>query len=366
MREIEAHVSRSIARYGIAGKVRIEGDQVVLDAPDASVATEVGDLPATWAELSAAERQRRVSALARSLVLERGGVEKRPAPRSARGALLLVGAIVATAGAWYALRPEAAPPVELGSAPRAQGDDEALEIEKRACEASSARAERGETLTGTDTRGWVVELSLLRRGEPDVVFDPGLLAFIERAPGRLVGRFVWAGAREISSLEGPGTEVEVVDAGAVGKNMRGASLLFKGRYVSPYFSAERRAAFVRTASAIAERLAATYVGLEARCAHLGTRALGAWFRGPDAPGTAAALVWFMGERRGKFDAVFERADVVDGPMIERWISAHGGVVASNAPPASCFGSKVDMDKDTRCVPDRASPAFPRRTMVHLR
>jgi hypothetical protein len=231
-------------------------------------------------------------------------------------------------GGWLFVRSRNAalsPQAPLGAL---DDDDEALELEKRACEASSSRAALGETLGPSDTRGWVVELSLIRRGEPDVVFDPGLLAFVERAPGRLVGRFVWAGAREISALEGPGTEVEVIDAGPIGKNMRGATLVFKGRYVAPYFSAERRAAFVRTASAISERLATTFAGLQARCAHQQARWAGAWFRGPSPSGAAAALIWFMGERQGRFDAVDERADVVDAATVERWVVAHGGALAA--------------------------------------
>lgn len=333
LREIETLVQRAIARYGIAGKVRIEADQVVLDAPGGGGATEIGDLATSWPELSVAERQRRIGALARTLVVERGVHARRAPERSARLWLGAGGLLALAAGAFLLTRsrdtgPQAAAPAAMVE------DDEALELEKRACEASSARAAKGATLDQDDTRGWVVELSLLRRGEPDVVFDPGLLAFIERAPGRLVGRFVWAGAREISALEGPGTEVEVLDAGPVGKHMRGATLVFKGRYVKPYFSRDRRDAFVRTATAISERLATTFAGLQARCAHQPARFAGAWFRGPSESGAAAAMVWFMGERQGRFDAVAERADVIDRVTIERFVGAHGGALASAGGPTT--------------------------------
>jgi hypothetical protein len=323
LREIESLLAKSIARYGIAGKVRVDGEEVVLDGPDGGVATEIGDLAASWGELAVTERQRRVTALARTLVIERG-VNRGQAPdRSLRGYAIGLSVLALAVGTWLYVRSgDAIAPSEPGE-PTFE-HDEVLELEKRACETSSARAQRGETLTALETRGWVVELSLLRRGDPDVVFDPGLLAFVERSPGRLVGRFVWAGAPELSGLEGPGTEVEVVDAGAVGKNLKGATLIFKGRYVAPFFSAERRGAYVRIAEAISERLATTYAGLEARCAHLPERHAGAWFRAPKPSGAAAALVWFMGQRTGRFDAVHERADVVDSATLEGWLIAHGG------------------------------------------
>jgi hypothetical protein len=46
--------------------------------------------------------------------------------------------------------------------------------------------------------------------------------------------------------------------------------------------------------AIADRLAARFAGLYARCAGGDTHHVGAWFRGPEPAGAAAALVFFMG------------------------------------------------------------------------
>ncbi len=123
-------------------------------------------------------------------------------------------------------------------------------------------------------------------------------------------------------------EMGIVNTGKV--NLRGATLVFKGRYVEPYFAPETRTAFVRTAGAIAERLATTYAALYARCAHLPARHAGAWFRGSDAAGATTALVYFMATASGGSDArrdldrIQARTGGVERTQLKRWIGAHGG------------------------------------------
>jgi hypothetical protein len=330
LREIEARVAQSIARYGVAGKVRIEGDQVVLEGSDPPAATEIGDLAAQWAELAVVERQRRIAALARTLVVARGVQRKsrpRRAARSWLGAIVIAGSALV---AWLFVRQQrGGEPVPVAPL-AAVADDELAEIEKRGCDAASERADRGQMPSAAQAGGWVVELSLLRRGDPNVVFDPGLLAFVQRAPGRLHGRFVWAGAREISSLDGAGTEVEVVESSERG--LSGARLLFKGRYVEPYFSPGQRAAFERTASAIADRLAATHAGLYARCAHRPLRHAGAWFRGPGAAGSATSLVHFMAPPKEGFESIERRAKSVAPSQLAAWTRPYRAQIEDGAHP----------------------------------
>lgn len=340
LREIELRVGRAVSRYGVGGTVRIEGDDVVLDTAGALVATELGDLASSWQELDSDEKQRRVTALARTLVVSRG-IGKAPPRKNRRGQLLaLLFVTLALAGAYFGYQhfdrsgdPAPGPSEEEVEAARAR------ERARQACEEASARAERGETIAPGDTRGWVVELALMRGDGPSLAFDPGLLAFVDRAPGRFRGRFVWAGAPEIARHQGPGTHVEVIKIGIPNAALRGVSLLFEGRYVAQYFDRDGRAAFVRTAEAIAARLDVPYAAIYARCAHLPARHAAAWIRGPSSAGAAAALIYYLAPTRdaggaplsfspSAFGRIAAASEDVELEVVQRLVAPHGGDAAT--------------------------------------
>jgi hypothetical protein len=70
--------------------------------------------------------------------------------------------------------------------------------------------------------------------------------------------------------------------------------VFSGRYVAPYFDDAERQEFVALARGVTDALGGSYAGLYARCAAGTSHHLGSWFRGPNARGAVASLLYFMG------------------------------------------------------------------------
>jgi hypothetical protein len=143
-----------------------------------------------------------------------------------------------------------------------------------------------------------VELTVLRApdGEPPTA-DPALAAFFERAAGSSKGRVRSPKFPVLSALEGPDTAVVVGDASVPplgAPHLRGAAFVFSGRYAAPYFDDGERQEFVALARGITDALGGSYAGLYARCAAGTSHHLGSWFRGPNARGTVASLLYFMG------------------------------------------------------------------------
>ena len=339
IKEIEGRVGRAVTRYGIAGTVRIVGDEILLESASSRVATEISDLLASWLDLDGDERQRRISALARTLVVARGVRRTEPPKSRKRQLLMLLAAtlLLAAAVVGYQKWHESSAAATLPSEAEAAAAAERQRVQK-ACEVASERASRGETLGPNDTLGFVVELVLLREDDSTLVFDPGLLAFVDRAPGRFRGRFVWAGAPEIRKHEGPGSHVELIKTNEPKALPRGVTLIFNGNYVRPYFSPTEREAFLRTARTMAERLDATYAAVYARCAHLPERHAAAWLLGPSSSGAAASLVYFMGTdgsaggpmppSPGSFPRIRKATSGVDLGALQRMVSVHGGTATA--------------------------------------
>ncbi len=309
-REIVTRVAEAVARFGVAGDVRVDGDDVVLEGYGPTVVVPLGSSPGEWGALAPEIRLRRCNDIARRLVGERRA-SSAPPPRQQRGlgpgwlapAAITLTAIAAVYGVWHLLAPGppgAAPASQAPAAPvssAARAEHLRTERAERVCNEARSRAVRGSTLGPTDVEGWVVEIGLLRPGNtPDLVFDPGLSSFVERAPGKRTGRFAWNGAPALGALSGPDTEVEIDDASVPADQpaWRGVTLTFRGRYAARYFHDDQRPDFVRIASTLAERLGATYAGLYARCDGGATHHVGSWFEGPGPGGATTAMMYFMG------------------------------------------------------------------------
>lgn len=354
--DLETLVAEAVARFGTAGRVRVEGDRIHLQGHGANTTAPIGPLLEQWDELSPELKQRRATALARQLVERRRASSPPPAPaRAFRLPSALAPLLILTAGgaavymAYLKLTPPrdaespSATPGGSASAAPALGS-EAYEQERQArearvCALTRERVLRGTTVGPMDVEGWVVELVLLRAADADLTFDPALAAFIERRPGQLSGRFVWASAPLLAEREGPGTTVEIADA-REGEALRGVRLTFSGRYVISYFTETQRSEYVRAAAALSDRLDARYGALFARCARSTTHELGAWFRGPGPAGAAASLVHFIAgqaapaqllpEQGGASAGLPEltaRALPLDRARVARTIGAHGGMIA---------------------------------------
>jgi serine/threonine-protein kinase len=308
--EIEVLIGEAVARFGVAGRVRIAAGVALLEGSGPTSRVEIGALLEQWDTLPRDIRHRRVNELARQLVGDRRAATKTlPGRRFAVLGWILPLLIVVGGGALVYVAYQMLAPgqhgraaVETPDGPAAPsstlGDEDRSQRGARICNITRARVMRGASVGPADVEGWVVELVLLRAGDtPPLDLDPGLDAFIRRSPGQASGSFVWDGAQVLAALHGPMTHVTVTDASLPpsGKaRFRGVALTFSGRYVTPYFTESERGDYLKTADALATRLGALYGALYAHCAGGTTHHIGSWFRGPDPAGAAAALVYFVG------------------------------------------------------------------------
>ncbi|HOU92435.1 MAG TPA: hypothetical protein PLU22_15385, partial [Polyangiaceae bacterium] len=70
-RDVERHVREAVARFGVAGEVRLEGGSVWLVTTGGSVAADATNLTRDWVRLSLEDRRWAATGLARSLVERR-------------------------------------------------------------------------------------------------------------------------------------------------------------------------------------------------------------------------------------------------------------------------------------------------------
>jgi serine/threonine-protein kinase len=308
-REVASMANEALARFGMAGQIEISGPDVVLFGNGPTVSVELGPLLDQWDSLPSDLRKRKASDLARQLVTKRRSLLQ--AAGSGRRdsslvkllplAILALGAAAAIAA--YRILGPGRIKAQAARTSSAVAATESYELERQArarrvCDATRARVVRGATVGPTDVEGWVVELALLRRGDtPPLVGDPAFASFVAVEPGKSEGRWIHAGTPELKARSGPETSVRIADSSlpsGAGVAWRGVVLTFGGRYVTPFFEDGSRMEFVTAASALSDALGAVYGALYARCGHGTSHHLGAWFRGPNPGGAAAAVIYFMG------------------------------------------------------------------------
>jgi hypothetical protein len=166
---------------------------------------------------------------------------------------------------------------------------------ERVCEATRSRILRGATVGPSDVEGWVVEIALVRAaGDP--ASNASLGEFLQKNAEGGGMKLAWNGAKELSSVEGVDTDVEMRSDSFVanGAAAHVLHLTFRGKYVKPFFDAGDRAAYLRLANALADKLHADLGALYARCALATTHHMGAWFLGADPGAAVSALVYWMG------------------------------------------------------------------------
>jgi hypothetical protein len=119
--------------------------------------------------------------------------------------------------------------------------------------------------------------------------------------------------------------------------------VFREGYARVFLEPETRQRFVLMADRLADAVGAEAGALYARCAHLTTHDIGAWFHGVDSPGAAAAMVYQMGffaegpvldrgaitairTPGGELDALRKAAAEVDHDLLPKLVTAQGGTV----------------------------------------
>lgn len=365
---IAALVAEAVARFGVAGEVKVRGGFISLQGAGPTAERELGSLARQWDGLHPEEQRRRALELARQLVSQRrsslpASSVKAPAKTvwtlphwalPAGVACALLGGFVVY-GRFY----RAQQPFPQGSAaPSAAHTADAYERERQlrlqhTCSETEARVMRGATVGPVDVDGWVVELTLLRPAAlGPLSADPQLAKFVRLGKDSRTGQLVWSEALELSQLSSPATRVEIADQVHPERGepeLRGLTIGFFGQFVGAYFDETQRPRFMQVASAVSEHLGATHAGLYARCEHSQSHQLGSWFRGNTPSDAAAVLVLLMGvyaavpqlptpllvgeapdsglDRARTLAIIRDRTKTLDRAQIARILSDHGGLIA---------------------------------------
>ncbi len=362
-REVPAAIEEALSRYGIAGRVSLEGTQVLLMGHGSTVSLDGSEL-SDWAALDAPGKRRLVERLARELAQQRRPASVAPPSRSFSGTGVagpLVGSVVLAVAALAAWRYGFS-----GSAPVAPvGDRKAMlqpqptvvepTREVRAadsCAKVRARIATGGSVTPLDTDGWIVQISLIGRGPGLGPDNPKLTPFFDQpSPGTTARHVRWPDAPELAKVDNPETFVTLGPEPLASMPSffgTGLRVTLSGGYVSAYFDESRRLSVQRLAAALYEATDARYGALYARCATGTTNHIGAWFRGPDLRGAATLLVGTMGLAadiphlakvgagddaivQGRaLDAFSAQAGRLDRTRVAVLVGEHGGMVADRA------------------------------------
>jgi hypothetical protein len=289
--DIERSFAEAVTRVGISGRVVIHGRTAELHGSGPVVSIELGELIDQWSVLPedmraskidhAVERLR--SAVARALPPPPETTDVSPLVGKVVGALLLVGTL-AGAGLWLARsnffgqKAAAVVTAKTAASASAAPADVLATKDRESCESARRRLYAGATALDVDPAGWVIEVWLARDGNPAPLHEDAALKDVthERLSGRL-------GAIEPASASWVNT----------GEPTR-ARFRFEGGYLHPFMQAEGRDRFVALTDQLAEATGATHAALFARCAHSNVRDIGAYFRGRDPGGAAAALLFAQG------------------------------------------------------------------------
>lgn len=348
-REIEAAVREALGRYGVSGSVVVQARQVELHGHGPPVVIDMEHLGEQWVLLPPEMRERKVGDLARRLVQAHRTVSSiAPPPGEASGGVPKVLAIPAGLVVLIGvlgfvglrmLRPKPDPPPSPPAL--TESADEASARRARVCDAARKRIYAGGSMAAFDTEGWLAELWLATT-KPDSG-GAGLGELV--AQGKLTDK----ADAELAALPDGAAEITAgFKAGEEARfpGWRAVKVRFSGQYVGAYFDPAARPRFLSMADRMADAAGAELGALYGRCAHLDVHDAGAWYRGVDAPGAAAALVYAAGlfaelpavDRRAvaalagpsPLDALRVAGAKIDGPTLGGLVGPQGGSLTAGA------------------------------------
>jgi serine/threonine protein kinase len=303
-REIEAAVSGALARRGVGGMVILREDVLELRSDDGpSVAIDVGEWVSQWNLLPPDMRDRRAESAAARLQSSVSGEDARPAADPVarayarerwRNRIMGLGVVAGlAAGGWWlwsagffgakgASNIPSFPGFGDEPAPTATADayEQTGVRVRRACEVARQQLMAGLPM-GVDVEGWVVELWLAKDGEVDGMKGHRALRRLEKEGA--VGELAVQAPGEISlhPLDIEGSTAVLVRLG--------------GGYAVPFFQSDGRGRYLSFAERLVTAVGARHAGLYARCAHMPSRDVGAWFAGKNKNDALAAMLWTTGE-----------------------------------------------------------------------
>jgi hypothetical protein len=335
-RDIERAVTHALSRRGVAGAVVVREGLCELHSPTAPVVAIEIDWIDQWdllpSDIQGRHAERAATRLSRALDEVRG--RRTSTPRNL--ALLakrafFAGLILAAAGAtgWWLWQAGFFGREPAPGAPPERGVDTPLEAvfadqerEKLSCEAGRKRLYEGADM-GVDVGGWVVELFLARvEGGGRMADDPAVNEVLDQVGGASAGA-VLARAEPRALLGHDGLIVRL-----------------DREWVTAFFHAESRKQVEDFADRMAGASGADYAALYARCAHLTTHDVGAWYRGRDERMVSVALLYAAGAfadppafaraalepEGGLLPALARRAEKLDTRDFEARVRPFGGRV----------------------------------------
>lgn len=310
--ELGARTTEILGRFGVAGRVEVEGQLVWLIGHGPTVEVALPELATTSAAQTPQELERLAERLARELAnARRHAAGKTDSDSSWVGWLRLIPPIsimvlVTWAAAHYLLPQHNSTKsvAALGTSPVARPTAPAADLtaDKRArdylsCTQTVARIQQGGSVTPLDIDGWVVELSLI---SDKTDLDPAaasLSEFFETRPNDIERSQHWIGSPLLTGVDPAQAGILISKeplADAAPVTGSGIKITWRGQYVSKYFTESERQEYVHLADALYRATSARYGALYARCAQGIARYLGAWFRGPDVGGAAWSLIAEIG------------------------------------------------------------------------
>ncbi len=331
--ELGARTTEILGRFGVAGRVEVEGQLVWLIGHGPTVEVALPELTTTSAAQTPQELERLAERLARDLAsARRRAAGKSDSDSSWVGWLKLLPPIsimvLVTWAAAHYLLPSRNPPKSGSSLntstvarPTTLAAGPATDKRERdylSCIQTVTRIQQGGSVTPLDIDGWVVELSLI---SDDADLDPSSAAlseFFEKRPNDIERSQHWAGSPSLAgvnpSLAGVLVSKEPL-AEAAPVTGSGVKITWRGQYVSKYFNELERQEYIHLADALYRTTNARYGAMYARCAQGTARYLGAWFRGPDVGGA----VWSLIAEIGMFADVPQVPGVKSGDGPAQWL-----------------------------------------------
>ena len=348
--EIEDAVGQALSRLGVGGTLSIGGDTIELKADGAPVAIEIDLTIKQWPLLPPEMKRRKSEEIARRIAeahraaqysARTTGERVTTPPLRIAGAIAAVFGLLALIGVARIVIPrltqEKAEVTVASESDGARHDRLA-----RACDAMRDRLYKGASFGPFATEGWVVELWLAARKGGTLRDNAALTGAIAN------GKLTAAADDELARVTDGSVEILDGFSDEMGRRSPawgGALMVFHEGYARVFLEPETRQRFILLADRLADASGADAGALYARCAHLTTHDIGAWYRGKDAPGAMAAMVYQMGffagdamldrgavtairAPGGELDALRKAASEVEPDLLPKMVAAQGGAVST--------------------------------------
>ncbi|MBM4376904.1 MAG: hypothetical protein FJ095_17620 [Deltaproteobacteria bacterium] len=356
--EIEQRFAEVTGQRGVPGRVVIHGRAAELHGAGAVVSIDVGEMLDQWSilpeDMRAAQLQAAVdrlrSAVAAALPPPPETTDVAPIVGKVVGALIAL-AMVAGGVFWlvranfFGSKAASLASSAVSTAPVSTADVIGKR-ERESCESSRRRLYAGATALDVDPAGWVIELWLAREANPTPLSDDPIVKETTHAVlSPRLGALTPASATWL-------------ETGEVGR----ARLRFEGGYLQPFMQAEGRDRFVSLIDQLADATRADHAALFAHCAHSNVRDVGAYFRGRDAAGAAATLLFAqglftdppsvdrakLGGDANALGALVKATSGMEAPAVEELIRDNGGrVITHDGAGRGAYGLSFALGGPTR-------------------